>query len=78
MDKLPRICGVAFVKKSYFKNGIVIAHEGYVINNKNLIHASSKEKMTVLHCSTEYPTPLKNVNLRAMDTIKEKFKVKKF
>ncbi|MAL53294.1 MAG: hypothetical protein CMQ68_04240, partial [Gammaproteobacteria bacterium] len=47
MDKLPRICGVAFVKKSYFKNGIVIAHEGYVINNKNLIHASSKEKMTV-------------------------------
>ena len=47
MDKLPRICGVAFVKKSYFKNGIVIAHEGYIINNKNLIHASSKEKMTV-------------------------------
>ena len=47
MDKLPRICGVAFVKKSYFRNGIVIAHEGYVINNKNLIHASSKEKMTV-------------------------------
>ena len=47
MQKLPKICGVAFVKKSYFKNGIVIAHEGYVINNKNLIHASSKEKMTV-------------------------------
>jgi len=47
MNKLPRICGVAFVKKSYFKNGIVVAHEGYVINNKNLIHASSKEKMTV-------------------------------
>ena len=47
MNKLPKICGVAFVKKSYFKNGIVIAHEGYVINNKNLIHASSKEKMTV-------------------------------
>ena len=47
MDRLPRICGVAFVKKSYFKNGIVIAHEGYIINNKNLIHASSKEKMTV-------------------------------
>lgn len=47
MQKLPKICGVAFVKKSYFKNGIVIAHEGYVINKKNLIHASSKEKMTV-------------------------------
>ena len=47
LQKLPKVCGVAFVKKSYFKNGIVIAHEGYVINKKNLIHASSKEKMTV-------------------------------
>ena len=35
MDKLPKICGVAFVKKSYFKNGIAIAHEGYIINNKS-------------------------------------------
>jgi len=47
LEKLPTICGVAFVKKSYFKNGIVIAHEGYIINKKNLIHASSDEKMTV-------------------------------
>ena len=47
LQKLPKVCGVAFVKKSYFNNGIVIAHEGYVINKKNLIHASSKEKMTV-------------------------------
>ena len=47
LDKLPDICGVAFVKKSYFKNGIVIAHEGYIINKENLIHASSDEKMTV-------------------------------
>ena len=47
LNKVPKICGVAFIKKSYFKNGIVIAHEGYLINRKNLIHASSKEKMTV-------------------------------
>ena len=47
LDKLPKICGVAFVKKSYFKNGIVIAHEGYIINQESLIHASSKKKMTV-------------------------------
>ena len=47
MSKLPNICGVAFVKKSYFENGIVIAHEGYIINQKSLIHASSKKKMTV-------------------------------
>ena len=35
----------------------------------------TKEKITVLHCNTEYPTPLKDVNLRAMNTIKEKLGV---
>lgn len=29
--------------------------------------------ITVLHCNTEYPTPLDDVNLRAMQTIKEAF-----
>jgi len=47
LSKLPTICGVAFVNKKYFKNGIVIAHEGYVINKKDFIHASSEEKKTV-------------------------------
>ncbi|MEY8414984.1 N-acetylneuraminate synthase [Tissierella praeacuta] len=31
--------------------------------------------VTVLHCNTEYPTPMKDVNLNAMNTIKEAFKV---
>ena len=30
-----------------------------------------KEKLTVLHCNTEYPTPMKDVNLKAMLHIKE-------
>ncbi|MDZ7692668.1 MAG: N-acetylneuraminate synthase family protein [Balneolaceae bacterium] len=28
-----------------------------------------KEQITVLHCNTEYPTPMEDVNLKAMDTI---------
>lgn len=28
-----------------------------------------KEKVTVLHCTTEYPAPLVDINLRAMDTL---------
>tara|TARA_B100001778_G_scaffold208497_1_gene172493 strand:+ start:314 stop:1360 length:1047 start_codon:yes stop_codon:yes gene_type:complete len=36
----------------------------------------SKEKVTILHCTTQYPTALKNVNLRAMLDIKKRFKVK--
>ena len=47
LANLPSICGAAFVKKDFFKNGIVIAHEGYVVNGKDLIHASSIEKKTV-------------------------------
>lgn len=29
--------------------------------------------ITVLHCNTEYPTPMKDVNLKAMNTIGKKF-----
>ena len=35
----------------------------------------SKEQITILHCNTEYPTPMKDVNLKAMHTIGEKFSV---
>jgi len=47
LKKLPDICGVAFVRKSYFKDGIAIAHEGILIDKRDLIHASSIEKETV-------------------------------
>lgn len=31
------------------------------------------EKITLLHCNTEYPTPYEDVNLKAMQTLKEHF-----
>lgn len=34
-----------------------------------------KEKVTILHCTTEYPAPLKDINLKAMDTIAQAFKL---
>lgn len=34
-----------------------------------------KDKITVLHCNTEYPTPMSDVNLLAMLTIRDAFKV---
>lgn len=37
---------------------------------------TSKEKITVLHATTEYPCPVGEVNLRAMQTIKATFDVK--
>ena len=35
-----------------------------------------KENITLLHCSTDYPTPMRDVNLLAMLTIRDAFKVK--
>lgn len=32
-----------------------------------------KEKVTILHCTTEYPAPMKEINLRAMDTLGRAF-----
>lgn len=34
-----------------------------------------RDNITVLHCTTEYPAPLNEVNLRAMETIKQAFGV---
>ena len=47
LEKLPKSCGVAFVKRDYFKLGIVIAHEGFLIDNSRLFHASSEMGKTV-------------------------------
>ena len=38
-------------------------------------HGTNKENLTVLHCNTDYPTPMADVNLKAMLKIKEKFDV---
>jgi N-acetylneuraminate synthase len=35
-----------------------------------------RDRLTVLHCNTEYPTPMADVNLRAMLTIREAFGVR--
>ncbi len=34
-----------------------------------------KEKVTLLHCTTEYPAPFNDINLNAMDTMKDAFKL---
>jgi N,N'-diacetyllegionaminate synthase len=43
---------------------------------KILVRKGTKKKnITVMHCNTEYPTPMNDVNLKAMVTIKNKLKV---
>jgi len=38
-------------------------------------NGTKKKNITVLQCNTEYPTPICDANIKAMLTIKEKFKV---
>jgi N,N'-diacetyllegionaminate synthase len=38
-------------------------------------YGTKKKDITILQCNTEYPTPFKDANIRAMLTIKKKFKV---
>lgn len=38
-------------------------------------NGAEKSSITVLHCNTEYPTPMMDVNLKAMNTIAEEFGV---
>ncbi|BCL71466.1 N-acetylneuraminate synthase [Vibrio nigripulchritudo] len=35
-----------------------------------------RNKVVVLHCTTEYPAPIKDINLKAMDTIADSFKLR--
>ncbi len=39
-------------------------------------YGTPKEKIVVLHCNTEYPTPMNDVNLNAMLTIRDELDVK--
>ena len=36
-------------------------------------HNILREKVTILHCTTEYPAPLEEINLKAMDTLETAF-----
>lgn len=41
----------------------------------NILKAGGTEDIIVLHCNTDYPTKMEEVNLRAMNTINNAFKV---
>lgn len=37
------------------------------------VAGTPRERITILHCTTEYPTPMTDVNLRAMQTLQKAF-----
>lgn len=51
--------------------GMATLNEVRASLNVFLSEGIPKEKITILHCNTEYPTPMKDVNLKAMLSLKE-------
>jgi len=83
--KIPsgEIVNLPYLRKigEYNKRVIIstgMANLGEVESALNVLISSGtkKENITVLHCNTEYPTPIEDVNLKAMLTIRNAFNVK--
>mgnify|MGYP006142983429 CR=1 FL=1 len=62
-------------KKVFLSTGMSIIHEISkslkILTNNGL----KKRQITLLHCNTDYPTRLEDVNLLAMKTMRDKFKI---
>ena len=62
-------------KPVIISTGMSTLEEIDVALNFLLDSGMKKQNITVLHCNTEYPTPVEDVNLNAMITIREKLGV---
>ena len=71
---LPYLIAIAKTKKPVvMSTGMCYMEE--IEEALHVLQENGTEKITLLHCNTEYPTPFEDVNLRAMLTIKERFGV---
>jgi len=57
-------------KPVIMSTGMATLEEVKVALNVLLESGAKKDQITVLHCNTEYPTPMEDVNLKAMLTIR--------
>lgn len=58
-------------KQVIFSTGMANMQEILEAMNVFIQEGIEKDRITILHCNTEYPTPMKDVNLKAMNSIGE-------
>jgi N,N'-diacetyllegionaminate synthase len=63
-------------KEVIFSTGMANMNEVSDAMNVFIQEGVQKDRITILHCNTEYPTPMKDVNLTAMNKIQEELGVK--
>jgi N,N'-diacetyllegionaminate synthase len=77
ISNLPYLRHIGSIGKPLIMStGMATLEEIEVAMNILLNAGAIKEQITILHCNTEYPTPMSDVNLKAMLTIENKFGVK--
>lgn len=62
-------------KHFILSSGMATLEEVRVALNVLLSAGAEKDQVTVLHCNTEYPTPMEDVNLKAMVSIQDELGV---
>jgi len=65
-----------FNKEIVLSTGMATLSEIEAALNLLIESGTDKNKITILHATTDYPTQMQDVNLKAMQTIAEAFKVK--
>jgi len=70
MKNVPIILSTGMANLSEVEEAINV-----ILQNQNSVDSSILPPLTLLHCTTNYPTPFEEVNLKAMLTLKEAFKL---
>lgn len=66
----------SYNKKIVLSTGMAVLAEIEAALDLMIASGTDKNKITILHATTDYPTPMQDVNLNAMQTIAQAFKVK--
>lgn len=70
----PYLCRIAALQQpTILSSGMASIEEINAALSCLFNHGLNKERLVLLHCTTEYPTPWQDVNLRAMVSLAEQF-----
>ena len=76
INNLPYLQHIGSISRPIIMStGMATFEEVQTAVNVLLDSGIGKDNITVLHCNSEYPTPMEDVNLKAMITIKDKLDV---
>jgi N,N'-diacetyllegionaminate synthase len=70
---LEKLCDINYCPWFIISTGMATLSE--IEGAINVLRSNKQNRITILHCNTEYPTPMEDVNLKAMQTLGTTFGV---